>query len=926
MVLLLRPDDNKVISVSRHKVHCHEEAYAKYDPSTGGNPLENFAVPKVDLEGEKTKGENLQTIKEYKEKFKIPDHVLSVKCLSDFNRHPEMNEALPRTEPPEKMGNFFGPQQSNQGEKIFVPDLDYSDIDAMLEEIKGMKDQSRFVKGGEGKVKTLRRALKQTIELGKNTATRRNQLKKSERKRKSRSEIGKGNVVGGKRGSDQKIPVLVPPPDPSEGTSTNIDELFEMEEKQPEDEAKLKKGKGFKVLDRVKVKTTRFGKSYAKGRPLYTFGTIMKMKGKVCDVQWDDSDGVDLMKSHTDFLEAANDKVSGDVVAALYLCSEPWYDDRTNNTKMMLPILEVGTALTPATGDDTTNLPRDFFEALIREDWREWVSAVKAEIESWSMFEAATVVPYVSMSRGASIIPLGELFSVKRNGKKKFRQYAMGNLLKEGKDFGETFSSTVSGDGLRWFCSLAVTCSKVIKGWDAQTGYLQCEQRIPVYAYLPSHHGFSDLPFEQLGPLRLQLMGILKDEGLQGVKKFARSIRKDRRDKPVEVLRLDKSIYGIPDAGQSFSMYMTGLHMKHCGLVQSEMDPCVFYKIIEDKKGEVVDYLIVITWVDDCRYFGTERMVAEYERNVAQHCKCVFEGESKEFVSIEIAHDVMGGVIELTQSVYWVKAVARFAEFLPKTGPTLRKVPLSAADEKLLIEPTEGEMKLAEHLPYASLLGVCQYPSSFTRLEMRYAMSVLSRHRTKWGVEHFRILIKALEYGYSTREMGLRFTRSKDRKRWNKLMGFADSSFTLPRSQGCRQVMMNGAAISFTSKRHTTTDESTTSAELTEAYLLACDVEGFRTLMAEIGLKQEEPTVLWQDNQSAITIAMNRGSLAKKTRAMEVRVLSIRNKIEDMKVVPHYLSTEKMIADIGTKALDPKQFCVLRDKLCGYAEWEDDLG
>ena len=928
MVLLLRPEDNKVISVSRHKVHCHEEAYAKYDPTTGGNPLEHFAVPKVDLEGEKTKGENLKTIKDYKEKFKIPDHVLSVKCLSDFNRHPEMNEALPRTAPPAQMGKFFDPQHSNQGEKTFVPDLDYSDIDAMLEEIKEMKDQSPFVKGGEGKVKALRRALKQTIELGKNTATRRNQLKKSKRKRGSKSEVRIGNVVEGKRSGgtgDSELPVFIPPPEPPAETITNIDAIFDLEERMMEEKEKSKKGKRFKVLDRVKTKTTRFGRSFAKGRPLYTFGTIMKMKGKVCDVQWDDSDGVDLMKSHTDFLEAANDEVSGDVVAALYLLSEPWFDDQTNNIKMILPILEVGSALTPATGDDVTNLPRDFFEALVREDWREWVSAVKTEIDSWSMFEAATVVPYESMARGASIIPLGELFSVKRNGKKKFRQYAMGNLLKEGKDFGETFSSTVSGDGLRWFCSLAVTCSKMIKGWDAQTGYLQCEQRIPVYAYLPSHHGFSDLPFEQLGPLRMQLMGILKDEGLQRVEKFARSIRKDRRDRPMEVLRLDKSIYGIPDAGQSFSMYMTGLHMKHCGLVQSEMDPCVFYKIMEDKKGEVVDYMIVITWVDDCRYFGTERMVEEYERNVKQHCKCVFEGESKEFVSIEIAHDVVGGVLELTQSEYWVKAVARFADFLPEKGPALRKVPLSAADEKLLMEPTEAEMKSAEHLPYASLLGVCQYPSSFTRLETRYAMSVLSRHRTKWGVEHFRILIKALEYGYSTRQMGLRFTRSKDRKKWNKLIGFADSSFTLPRSQGCRQVMMNGAAISFTSKRHTTTDESTTSAELTEAYLLACDVEGFRTLMAEIGLKQEGPTVLWQDNQSAITIAMNRGSLAKKTRAMEVRVLSIRNKIEDMKVVPHYLSTDKMIADIGTKALDPKQFCALRDKLCGYAEWEDDL-
>ena len=851
MVLLLRPEDNKVISVSRHKVHCHEEAYARYDPTTGGNPLEHFAVPKVDLEGEKTKGENLKTIKDYKEKFKIPDHVLSVKCLSDFNRHPEMNEALPRTAPPAQMENFFDPQHSNQGEKIFVPDLDYSDIDAMLEEIKEMKDQSPFVKGGEGKVKALRRALKQTIELGKNTATRRNQLKKSKRKRGSKSEVRIGNVVEGKRSEetgDSELPVFIPPPEPPAETITNIDAIFDLEERMMEEKEKSKKGKRFKVLDRVKTKTTRFGRSFAKGRPLYTFGTIMKMKGKVCDVQWDDSDGVDLMKSHTDFLEAANDEVSGDVVAALYLLSEPWFDDQTNNIKMILPILEVGSALTPATGDDVTNLPRDFFEALVREDWREWVSAVKTEMDSWSMFEAATVVPYESMARGASIIPLGELFSVKRNGKKKFRQYAMGNLLKEGKDFGETFSSTVSGDGLRWFCSLAVTCSKMIKGWDAQTGYLQCEQRIPVYAYLPSHHGFSDLPFEQLGPLRMQLMGILKDEGLQGVKKFARSIRKDRRDRPMEVLRLDKSIYGIPDAGQSFSMYMTGLHMKHCGLVQSEMDPCVFYKIMEDKKGEVVDYMIVITWVDDCRYFGTERMVEEYERNVKQHCKCVFEGESKEFVSIEIAHDVVGGVLELTQSEYWVKAVARFADFLPEKGPALRKVPLSAADEKLLMEPTEAEMKSAEHLPYASLLGVCQYPSSFTRLETRYAMSVLSRYRTKWGVEHFRILIKALEYGYSTRQMGLRFTRSKDRKKWNKLIGFADSSFTLPRSQGCRQVMMNGAAISFTSKRHTTTDESTTSAELTEAYLLACDVEGFRTLMAEIGLKQEGPTVLWQDN------------------------------------------------------------------------------
>jgi hypothetical protein len=132
----------------------------------------------MDIDKEKTKAENLEMIKEYKEKFKIPDHVLSVKCLSDFSRNPEMNEALPRTAPPAKMANFFDPQHSNQGEKTFVPDLDYSNIDAMLEEIKAMNNDWHFERGKEGKAETLRKALKQTIEGGKNTAMRRNQIKK----------------------------------------------------------------------------------------------------------------------------------------------------------------------------------------------------------------------------------------------------------------------------------------------------------------------------------------------------------------------------------------------------------------------------------------------------------------------------------------------------------------------------------------------------------------------------------------------------------------------------------------------------------------------------------------------------------------------------------------------------------------------------
>jgi hypothetical protein len=473
--------------------------------------------------------------------------------------------------------------------------------------------------------------------------------------------------------------------------------------------------------------------------------------------------------------------------------------------------MEVGSSITTA-GLGGTH-PRDFYEALVRPDWREWVQAVKDEIESWEAFQACEEVSYHAIEKGASVIPLGELFTVKRTGKFKFRQIALGNLLKEEKDYAETFASTISGDGIRWFCSVAATCGKPIHGWDAKIGYLQTEQRIPIYAYLPSHHGYSNLSFEELAKLRVQLIKLLSEEGLAGVKRFSGKMWRERRIRPKTVLKLNRSIYGVPDASQSFAMFMQALHLKKCGMIQSEMDPCIYYKIFQrdavgNEKGAPIldEFLIAITWVDDVRYFGTPKLVKEYEKVTSSNCKCSLEGISKEFVSIQMDHHVEAKILELKQEDYWVKAIERFKDYLGIDGPKTRLVPLSVADHKLLVEPTDDE--IAEAAP--------------------------------------------------GRKVDV-----------NTLEGFADSNLGVPRSQGGRTILMNNAAITMTSKRHTTTDDSTMAAELTEAHLLACEIKGFRVLMDEVGLKQDGPTKLYQDNKAAIQVAMNRGSLSRKTRGTD---------------------------------------------------------
>ena len=131
--------------------------------------------------------------------------------------------------------------------------------------------------------------------------------------------------------------------------------------------------------------------------------------------------------------------------------------------------------------------------------------------------------------------------------------------------------------------------------------------------------------------------------------------------------------------------------------------------------------------------------------------------------------------------------------------------------------------------------------------------------------------------------------------------------------------MMNGAAVSFSSGRHSTTDTSTMAAELTEAHLCSLDIVPLRNLMAEIGCFQEEPTLMYQDCSPAVSVANDRGSLAKKSKAMDIRVFAIRNKIEDHQIMLKLISTVEMVADLGTKALDQKKFVFFRDVMNGYA-------
>jgi hypothetical protein len=167
--------------------------------------------------------------------------------------------------------------------------------------------------------------------------------------------------------------------------------------------------------------------------------------------------------------------------------------------------------------------------------------------------------------------------------------------------------------------------------------------------------------------------------------------------------------------------------------------------------------------------------------------------------------------------------------------------------------------------------------------------------------------------------MGLMYSNGLDPHGTNILYSYGDANLRPPRPQGCRIGMMNAAAVSMTSKKHTRSSPATSNTEIKTAFDTSTDMLGLRNLLSELGTPQIKPTIIYQDNTAAIQISNNRGSLGKASRAIDLEILTIRNRIEDHQIATQYCNTKNMIADIGTKALSEAQFVKLRDMMNGYA-------
>ena len=147
------------------------------------------------------------------------------------------------------------------------------------------------------------------------------------------------------------------------------------------------------------------------------------------------------------------------------------------------------------------------------------------------------------------------------------------------------------------------------------------------------------------------------------------------------------------------------------------------------------------------------------------------------------------------------------------------------------------------------------------------------------------------------------------------LTGYCDADYAgdtdTRRSTTGYVFMLNGGAITWSSKRQPTVAASTTEAEYMAAGSACKEALWLRKLAKDLGLNAGAVTI-GSDNQGAIKLLRNPVT-SMRSKHIDVVHHFTRERVSRGEINYHYVNTNDMIADALTKPLPPTKFIACRN-------------
>lgn len=451
--------------------------------------------------------------------------------------------------------------------------------------------------------------------------------------------------------------------------------------------------------------------------------------------------------------------------------------------------------------------------------------------------------------------------------KYKARLVVKGFTQKEGIDYTETFSPVARYGSIRFMLAMAVKYKLKIEQMDAVTAFLQGELSEEIYLSQPEE--FND-----------------------GTNK---------------VCRLKKAIYGLKQASREWNKKLDQ-KLREYGLKRSRIDPCIYHNI--DGKS----MLFVAVYVDDLLFFhNNNHQLNALKKYLMTNFHMKDLGPATSCVGMQIDQSANGERIEINQAKYIQDILVRFnmADCNPISTPVDPNQKLtSEMSPKSNVEKCE-----MANIPYQEAVGSILYLAQCTRPDIAFAVNNVSRFNNNPGSAHWVAVKRILRYLKGTINQKLVFTHSSD----SGIQGFCDADFAsdVDKRRSCTGYVfvLQGGAISWSSKRQQTVAISTTEAEYMALSNATQEAIYLKQFYEEFGMNRDQPIIIHCDNKSAINLASN-DIYHPRTKHIDVKHHFVRQSVTNNMINVKYVSTNIMAADNLTKGVNSEKHLVC-NKLFG---------
>ena len=184
------------------------------------------------------------------------------------------------------------------------------------------------------------------------------------------------------------------------------------------------------------------------------------------------------------------------------------------------------------------------------------------------------------------------------------------------------------------------------------------------------------------------------------------------------------------------------------------------------------------------------------------------------------------------------------------------------------------------------------------------------------GPAHYAALKRVLRYLLGTMNYGIVYDGKI--KGGLELWGYADADWAGDpndrRSTTGYIFNLCGGPVSWQSSKQQTVAMSTVEAEYQAGAAAAREALWIRQVLRELEVPQEEPTRILEDNQGCISSSKN-PEVHSRSKHIDIKHHFLRERVETGEVRLEYCSSERMTADLMTKALTSERFRRLRKNL-----------